>query len=256
VTRSTTGRVALSMLLLAPLALAACKAPAHEATAGPSAVVSRPPSPVVSAPPSTPPPAPVKPKISKAGLDYFYTVALGVASGDKYTVVTKWAEPEVTVRVHGGDAKSRSCLNTVISDFNALTATSDLKLTSSAADIELHITKVSKFKSIMPQYRAGNDGFVHVQWSGLHHITSAIVLIRATGNNATDRCHLIREQLTEGMGLLGNTGKYPRSIFYNKYYPVVTRYSAIDKEVIRLLYSDAVQPGDDKKSVRAAVTVG
>jgi hypothetical protein len=257
VIRPTAGRVALPMLLLAPLALAACRAPAHEAAAGPSTgpsvVAGQTPSPAVSATPSTPPP--VKPTISKAGLAYFDVVALGTGSGDKYAVVTKWTKPEVTVRIHGGDAKARSCLNTVIADINALTSSSDLHVTTSTADIELHLAPVSKFKSLVPQYRAGNDGWVNVRWSGLHYITGATVLVRSTGNTAKDRCYVLREQLTGSLGLLGSTKKYPSSIFYGKYYPVLTKYSKIDKEVIRLLYSGAVQPGDDKAAVRAAVTV-
>ncbi|BCY11348.1 DUF2927 domain-containing protein [Actinoplanes sp. L3-i22] len=239
------------VLLLAVLALGACRAPAHPVAARPSASLS--PSPSISVlPPTT---APVKPVISKAGLAYFNTVALGVATGDKYSVVTKWTLPVVTVRVQGGDARARTCVNTVIADFNALTATSDLRLSANPADIEVHLAPVSKFKSLLPQYESGNDGWVNVQWSRLHYITGATVLVRSTGNNATDRCHLLREQLTEGMGLLGATKKYRSSIFYGEYYPTVTKYSAIDKEVIRLLYSEAVQPGDDKARVRASVTV-
>ncbi|RSM74257.1 hypothetical protein DMB66_02285 [Actinoplanes sp. ATCC 53533] len=69
------------------------------------------------------------------------------------------------VRVHGGSGKSGSCLNTVISDFNARTATTDLKLTKDPADVELYFAPVSKFRSLASDYVAGNDGFFSIKWS-------------------------------------------------------------------------------------------
>nr|BFE70657.1 hypothetical protein GCM10020092_039580 [Actinoplanes digitatis] len=166
-----------------------------------------------------------------------------------------WAKPEVGIRVHGGSAKSRSCLNKVISDFNSLTATTDLKLTKGAADIELHFAPVAKFRSLEPWYISGNDGYVAARWADGYTITSANVLIRSSGISERIRCHLIREELTQGMGMLRDSDKYPESIFYGQYWSAPTRYSALDKEVIRLLYSGAVGPGDDKARVKKAVTV-
>jgi hypothetical protein len=55
--------------------------------------------------------------------------------------------------------------------------------------------------------------------------------------------------------MLRDYNKYPNSIFYGKYYPAVTKYSALDKEAIRLLYSGAVRPGDTRKDIVKAVTV-
>ncbi|WP_436533127.1 DUF2927 domain-containing protein [Actinoplanes sp. HUAS TT8] len=253
--RSAAARV-LTMLVLAPVALAACETPTPRApvaaaptTAGPSVEAGTAARRLMGRP------SPTAPVISRAGLAYFFAVAFGSQYGDTYSVVTKWTEPTVTVRVHGGDAKSLSCLNTVVSDLNKLTATTDLKLTKSDADIEMHFAPLSEFKKIEPHYVAGNDSYAYIFWSDLHAITSATVLVRSTGISPTVRCHLIRQALTRGMGLLKDSTMYPSSIFYNSYSPAVTKYDAIDEEVIRLLYDDALSPGDDKRAVTAAVTI-
>ncbi|BCJ48472.1 hypothetical protein GCM10010168_76020 [Actinoplanes ianthinogenes] len=205
-------------------------------------------------PSATPSVAPVRPSISKAGLAYFFTVALRSQYGTDADVATMWVQPEVTVRVHGGTKRSRSCLNKVVADFNALTATTDLTLTGGTPDIEFYFAPVTKFRSIEPHYVPGNDGFFYVHWSSGFEMTSGTVMIRSTGIGERARCHLIRAELTRAMGMANNSGKYPDSIFYGRY-STPTRYSSLDKEVIRLLYSGAVHPGDDKKSITRAVTV-
>jgi hypothetical protein len=257
------GKRLVPVLLIASAALGACSSPARGTSVAttpvtsPAASATQPTTPTSSPAPAkpAPSPSPAKPKISKAGLDYFFAIALGAEYGDKLSVVTRWTEPQVTVRVHGSARKSRSCLNKVISDFNALTRTTDLKLTTSPADIELYFAPLSRFRSIEPAYVSGNDGFFSMHYSDAYAITSANVLIRSSGIGAGIRCHLIREELTQTMGLARDSGKYPGSVFYGKYHPAPTRYSTLDKEIIRLLYRGVIRPGDDRKAVTKAVTV-
>jgi hypothetical protein len=59
-------------------------------------------------------PGRAEPTISKAGLDYFYAAAIGAEMGTKADVITLWNWPVVTVRVHGGSARSTSCVKKVI----------------------------------------------------------------------------------------------------------------------------------------------
>lgn len=248
--------------VLVSLAAAACTSPASSAShtaASPTPSVSLgAASPAVASPvpelPATPSPSATKPVISKAGLSYFFTVALGAEYGSTARFVARWTKPVVTVRLHGKvDTRSRGCLNKVVADFNALTATTDLRLTTDPADIEVHIAPVSRFRSLVKSYVRGNDGYVSTRWSTAGTIVRATVLIRSSGISDRTRCHLIREELTQGMGLLRDSGRYWNSIFQIDYDAKPVTYSKIDKEVIRLLYSGALQPGDDRKDVRAAV---
>jgi hypothetical protein len=238
VTRSTAGKRicrVLPILLVAYAAVVACDSSSGATPAASTPVTSAAPSVVPSATTPTHTPAPAKPKISKAGLSYFFAVALGSEYGDKHDVVTMWTQPEVTVHVHGSIAKNKGCLDKVVSDFNEITATTDLKLTKTAANIDLYFVPRSKFRTIVPGYVSGNDGYVNVYWSGYSAITRADIVIRSSGISQSTRCHLIREELTQAMGLLQDSDRYPDSIFYERYRPSVTRYSKLDKEVIRLL---------------------
>ncbi|WP_433794081.1 DUF2927 domain-containing protein [Actinoplanes sp. CA-252034] len=81
------------------------------------------------------------------------------------------------------------------------------------------------------------------------------MLIRSTGISESMRCHLIREELTQSMGMLQDSRKYRDSIFQADYGRATVRCSAIDKEVIRLLYRGTVFRGQDRKTIRNAVTV-
>ncbi len=262
--RSTAGRVALLRVIRTTavavvLALAACS----PQDTPPSAAVSAPPAPPVAsvspaALPSSAAPTPtVRPRVSRTALNYFFRIALGAEYGDDVRVVRRWSKPVVTVRVQGtAGAAGRSCLKRVVADFNALTATTDLQLTSaSAADIRLHFAPVSRFRSIDAGYVPGNDGFFSVNWRGDHTITGATVLIRTSGIRDTVRCHLIREELTQSMGLMRDSDQYPSSVFYGRYHATPTRYSSLDKQLIKLLYGGAVRPGDGKKEITRAVRV-
>ena len=52
-----------------------------------------------------------------------------------------------------------------------------------------------------------------------------------------ERKHLLREELTQSMGLFNDSNKYPKSIFYSSWVEDTTEYTDIDKAIIKLLYS-------------------
>ncbi|XVU21962.1 DUF2927 domain-containing protein [Actinoplanes sp. CA-054009] len=239
-------------MLVGDALMGGCGTPRHDSSAGasPSATAA----PVSVAPSTEAVVVPVRSSISKAGLAYFLEVAFGADLGDDDQAVTMWDQPVVTVRVRGGSAKSRSCLNKVIADFNGLTATTDLKVVSGAPDIEVYFGSESRFRVVEPHY-SGDDGFFYLYWSGRHEITKANVFVRSSGVSEKERCHLIRMGLTGAMGPAKSSRKYRDSVFYDGYGTTPTRYSALDKEVIRLMYGGTVRPGDDKGVVRQTVTV-
>ncbi|MEV4639931.1 DUF2927 domain-containing protein [Actinoplanes sp. NPDC049548] len=237
-----------ALLLGAVLTAGACDGSSTPAGPEPS-------SPAPPAASASPPPP--KPRVSKATLGYFFKIALGAEYGDNVSVIIKWAQPVVTVRVDGTpDAAARTCLKQVVADFNQLTATTDLQLTTGpTGDIRMYFGPVSRFPAIEPKYVRDNDGFFTVNWRGDHTISGGTVLIRTTGIGDRVRCHLIREELTQSMGLMRDADDHPDSVFYGRYWATPTTYSALDKKLIGLLYGGALQPGDTRKDVTAAVIV-
>jgi hypothetical protein len=68
------------------------------------------------------------------------------------------------------------------------------------------------------------------------------VLISTTGLTPRERSHLIREELTQGLGLLNDSWDREDSIFYQGWTDI-TRYAPIDRSVIAMLYRPELTPG-------------
>ncbi len=64
--------------------------------------------------------------------------------------------------------------------------------------------------------------------------------------------HLLREEFTQALGLMNDSTMFPDSIFYSEF-SKTTKYSTIDKILIRRLYSDKLKPGMKKKQVMKAL---
>jgi hypothetical protein len=252
------------VLLVAGLALSGCDSPAkatRSGATGPSVSPSVSPSATGSAPPGagedpSAAPAPAKPKVSKATLDYFFQIAF--AGHDlKDATVAMWTSPVVLVHLSGTvSAAGRSCADHTVADFNALSATTKIRITSEPGDIELHIVPTSRFKSIEPHATASSDGFTYASWlNDTNSITKATVLVQSTGLSASRRCSLIRRQLTQAMGLLGGNTGHTTSIFTTHAGSYPAKYSALDKQLIKLLYSGVIRPRDDRETITREVTV-
>ena len=60
--------------------------------------------------------------------------------------------------------------------------------------------------------------------------------LERTGDNFEAQKHLLREELTQSLGLFNDSWKYPESIFYQGW-STVTEYSDMDKRLIDMLYN-------------------
>jgi DUF2927 family protein len=243
--------------VLAVLLIAGCGTPKSTAgSASPSPSESALPSPVASSPSASPTPTPARPRVTKKALNYFFAITIGSEyAKTKVDYIVKWTKPTVTVRTDGTmTSGDRSCLATVITDFNALSQSTDLQVTTArTSDIAMHFASLTKFKSLEPSYVKGNDGFFHVEWTN-YRLNTANILVRSTGITQTARCSIIREELTQAMGLMKDSYQYADSIFYQRY-STPTKYSALDKQIIALLYNDMLEPGMRKAEVTAACRI-
>ena len=68
------------------------------------------------------------------------------------------------------------------------------------------------------------------------HSTMFVDLER-TEDNIEFQKHILREELTQSLGLCNDSWKYEESIFYQGY-STVTEYSELDKKVIQMLYNN------------------
>ncbi|EKE00125.1 MAG: hypothetical protein ACD_22C00089G0007 [uncultured bacterium] len=188
-------------------------------------------------------------------LNYFIEIAFGHeynGGTSNQAVLVKWTKPKVTIKTYGDfNQYLTNCLDQVILDFNDISVTTDLVINKDSGDINLYLVPKDRFLSIEPNYVAGNDGYFWMLWDDTYAITSSTILINSDyPDKDKERCHLIREELTQSMGLAKDSDRYEDSIFYGPWRTTLT-YADIDKELIKILYSSDLKPGMTVEEVRA-----
>lgn len=176
-------------------------------------------------------------------IDYFLDIALGFEFGGASRIVRKW-RTDVRLRVNGmASVEDSATITQVIGDINALTSTVDIVLVDDAPMIEVHLVPESQFPSILPNWVPGNVGFFSVWFDAQQFINRAVVLI-STDIRQDLRDHLIREEVTQSLGLGRDSPRYPQSTFYSQF-SLTNTFSSIDEAVVELLYRPEMAVGMD-----------
>lgn len=202
-------------------------------------------------------PQPEKLRVSKEDITYFDEIALGQEFGvDSPSRVRKWVDPTISINVVGSRTQNDDiCLNSVISDFNALSSESKMQIDQGSDDITVNFAPENTFESLEPNYQPINYGYFWVNYNNDGSIKHANVLISTTNITQAERCHLIREELTQSTGLMKDSHSYASSMFYDDWTTTST-YSVIDEQLIRILYGgNGVRPNDSGEQVRGKVIV-
>jgi hypothetical protein len=184
---------------------------------------------------------------------YFEEISLGSEYRSSAERIAKWAGTMV-IRVHGapGDADLRT-VEQVIGEINDILGFQKVRLGSTDGNVDLWFAPSSEFPRLEPRYVAPNAGFVTVGWDSGGRIQRGRVLISSTGLTQRQRDHLIREEVTQALGLLRDSNRYPESIFYQGW-SETTEYAEIDRVLIRMLYRDEIQAGMTRPVVRSVLS--
>ena len=76
------------------------------------------------------------------------------------------------------------------------------------------------------------------------------VLIATDSTTQPERTHMIREELTQSLGLFKDSWEHSDSIFYEGW-TTTDKYGPLDEATIRLLYQPQLVPGMDRNQVRS-----
>lgn len=190
-------------------------------------------------------------------LDYFNEVAFGAEFGDSTERITRW-ETDVKIFVSGQyPAYLDTELTKIIDEINSLSQSIQLSRTLSKQDANylIHFGIAEEYAEMEPQarpYVKDNWGLFWVYWNadGAIYKGSMYVDIERTQNDRTVQKHLLREELTQSLGLINDSYTYPESIFYQDW-TRTTEYAEIDKYLIEVLYSDAIELSMTKQDVEA-----
>lgn len=189
-----------------------------------------------------------------AAEQYFCEIALGSEFGRKYHKIRKWQQ---TVQVYlTGEAHPdlERELDRIIAELNQMETTLNVArvFQLEEANTTVFLGKGSDFAQHFKPAKAQveqNWGLAFVQQNGRGEIQRAHVYVDI--HRATDplaQKHLLREELTQILGLLNDSQQFPDSIFYQEW-TLTTTYSDLDRQLIRMLYRDDMLPGMKFKAV-------
>ena len=165
------------------------------------------------------------------------------------TIVKKWLSP-IHIKLH--EDYKKSDIEEIEKITEELSQLTNLAFTINSSTPNMHIYFTLKeelpFKhrfvaSILPGPLP--VGFFYVN-DNRGVIYEAVILINRKTRGAA-RLSLLREEITQSLGLMKDSYVYPKSIFHHNSAPL--KYTEVDKQVIRLLYDEIVEPDMTRKEV-------
>jgi hypothetical protein len=197
---------------------------------------------------------------NKDVVSYFKEVALGFEFGNASKITRKWGNNDMKVFVGGAPTKAlnnellkvTSELNTLITDGFGIEIVTD----STVSNFYIYFGSGTEYSKIFPSQKSnaeGNWGLFSVFWNGNNNIIRGYMYVDIYRAEPLAQRHLLREELTQSLGLARDSDKYIDSIFQQKW-TLVTDYNKIDKELIRLLYHPRVNSGFDPNQTESVLT--
>lgn len=188
-------------------------------------------------------------------ISYFKEIVLGFEFGNAPKVIRKWNQ-DVKIFV-GGDEYPllMNELNEVIEELNTLIARDNIELStvadSSEANYYAYFGPGKRYEKLYPgakDHTDSNFGLFFVNWES-NYFVNGTMYVDTNRPEPRNQRHLLREELTQSLGMAQDSQRYPDSIFQSSYSTAVTEYSEYDKAVIQLLYHPAMKTGLDESEV-------
>jgi len=184
-------------------------------------------------------------------IEYFNEIALGFEFGSVSEVTRKWKND---MKIFVGGTKTQTLideLQRVIQEINAL-ATDGFSVSVVTDSLESNFyiflgsggDYAKKFPSIS-NLVLSNWGLFNVYFDASNIIYGGIMYVDIDRASNIEEKHLLREELTQSLGLAKDSNRYPDSIF-QAIWTSTTEYSNIDKDLVRLLYHPSMRIGLDR----------
>lgn len=182
-------------------------------------------------------------------IEYFTEIALGSEYGSNVQVIRRW-DSDIKIKINGNpNEKDLQTLNQVISDINEIIGDKiNLSLVDSNQNIDINFVPLSDFS--ICNAAPGNYGYFNCKWSNNVIYECDICIATDDVLLQEERSHMIREELTQSLGLMNDSLGYRDSIFYEEW-TYTQKYLEIDKKMIEILYSDKIKPGMVKQEVES-----
>ncbi len=176
-------------------------------------------------------------------MSYFSEIAFGSEYGFGDVTLKKWKD-EIHLEIVGlPTQEDLQTLSQVIADLNELIEPAlKISIVENGGNAKIYFIPHSEFYRYELPGILFFGGFFRNWWDATGAIKRGIVVIGTDKIDQRLRNHLIREEVTQMLGLMNDSSRYPESIFYQgSTMPV--EYSAIDRQIIRFLYQPEIKPG-------------
>ena len=185
-------------------------------------------------------------------INYFLEIALGAEYGNTEASVKKWVT-DIRLAVYGTPTtEDVATLSAVVGEMGDLAPSIEIVLVEDESNIDMYFMPESEFAEYEPNYVPTNYGFFWAWWTGAQEIYRARILIATARITQQERSHLIREELTQSLGLMRDSGRHADSMFYQGW-TNTTEYSVLDRAVLEILYRPEVRPGMNRAEAAAVV---
>ncbi|MCD5325510.1 MULTISPECIES: DUF2927 domain-containing protein [Pontibacillus] len=181
-------------------------------------------------------------KYTDQSIEYFQEIAFGAEFNSDALPIRKW-EINPRIQVHGSPTdEDMNAVKSTIEDVNTLQSAIDVKLVDKDANINIYYVPIEEFGNYVDNPREGNWGLFYYSWEAGYKITNATILISTDKPSQEGKSHLVREEITQSLGLPRDSYSYPDSIFFQDY-TTTQGFTDLDATLIQMLYEDEVEPG-------------
>ena len=193
--------------------------------------------------------------MKKNFINYFIDISMGAEFGDKSRVTKKW-NSTMRVFVEGqADALLLLELESIVAELNSyFTDGFEIELVDNkeASNFSIFFGTAKDYADKFPfltELIKANKGLFTFSFDEEYNIYSGHMYVDTDRSVIEEQKHILREELTQALGLGNDIPYYPNSIFY-KDDSRINNYSELDIYVIKLLYHPALISGLGEESTQ------
>ncbi len=192
-------------------------------------------------------------------INYFKEIALGFEYGTASQVTRKWT---TNMKIFVGGSPSAVLtheldlvvaeLNMLITDEFEIEIVNDRKL----SNYYIYFGSSSQYANEFPVdsgLAQANSGAFRIYWNNSNNRITKGRMFVDSNTNITEQRSVLREELTQSLGLGKDSPLYHESIFQSDY-TTPTEFAEIDKDIIRLLYHPQMIIGLSSSEVETLLT--
>jgi len=188
-------------------------------------------------------------------VSYFKEIALGFELGNASEITRRWGS-DMKIFI-GGHPTSELLTETnrIVDEINDLSTTGfkiEIVGDTLQSNFYIYFGSGASYAQIFPSLSShveSNWGLFTLFWDGSNKFMRGYMYVDVYRANLTEQKHLLREELTQSLGLAKDSYLYPESIFQQSFSTKTTEYAPIDRDLIRLLYHREMKVGLNRDEV-------